>query len=103
MVDGGILHLKTDCRPLYDYALALLHHNGVVPIVAVDDLYSGNALPLTHLAIQTAYETYFRSQGSAITYLQFAMPVNKIWEEPADFIFNKNVAVAKRRLFMVEE
>jgi tRNA (guanine-N7-)-methyltransferase len=102
MIDGGMMHLKTDCRQLYDYALALLQHNSIVPIAATPNLYAELTEGLATLsenpatAIQTAYEELFRRQGSTITYLQFAMPAYKIWTEPADFIFDKNVPVVKK-------
>ena len=40
MKDGGTLHLKTDCRELFDYTLALVRKNGLVLINAVPDLYA---------------------------------------------------------------
>jgi tRNA (guanine-N7-)-methyltransferase len=39
--DGGIVHLKTDCRELYDYTLALAHVNGLEIIRSVTDLHHG--------------------------------------------------------------
>jgi tRNA (guanine-N7-)-methyltransferase len=97
LTDGGAIHLKTDCRPLYDYTMALLEYNHVAPKCATADLYSEPSLHAAPAAaIQTAYEALFRSQGSAIAYLQFAMPINITWHEPPDFQFDKHVAVAKR-------
>ena len=93
---GGAVHLKTDCLALHRYALALLRHNGVAPIVAAADAYACPALQNTAAtAVQTAYEKWFRGQGSAITYLQFALPPDKVWTEPPDFVFDKNVPQAK--------
>ncbi|MRR21750.1 tRNA (guanosine(46)-N7)-methyltransferase TrmB, partial [bacterium] len=56
--DGGIVHLKTDCRELYDYTLALIHVNGLEIISSVTDLYRqmpGDPL----LSIKTHYEELF--------------------------------------------
>ncbi|HNV67370.1 MAG TPA: tRNA (guanosine(46)-N7)-methyltransferase TrmB [Bacteroidales bacterium] len=74
--DGGIVHLKTDCRELYDYTLALAKANGLAIITSVTDLHRempGDPL----LSIRTHYEEIFLNQGIPITYLSFRLPNEK--------------------------
>ena len=74
--DRGIVHLKTDCRELYDYTLALAQVNGLEIISSVTDLYRempGDPL----LSIKTHYEELFLKQGVQITYLSFRLPDEK--------------------------
>ena len=74
--DRGIVHLKTDCRELYDYTLALAQVNGLEIISSVTDLYRempGDPL----LSIKTHYEELFLKQGVPITYLSFRLPDEK--------------------------
>ena len=74
--DGGIVHLKTDCRELYDYTLALAKANGLGIITSVTDLHRempGDPL----LSIRTHYEELFLNQGVPITYLSFRLPYEK--------------------------
>lgn len=74
--DGGIVHLKTDCRELYDYTVALTKVNGLEVINSVTDLYRempGDPL----LSIRTHYEELFLKKGIPITYLSFRLPDEK--------------------------
>ena len=74
--DGGIVHLKTDCRELYDYTLALAKVNGLEILRSVTDLHRempGDPL----LSIRTHYEELFLKQGIPITYLSFRLPHEK--------------------------
>jgi tRNA (guanine-N7-)-methyltransferase len=69
---GGIIHLKTDCKELYEYALSLVKKNNLEIITSSPDLYldfPGNEL----LSIRTHYEEIFLSQGTPITYLSFRL------------------------------
>jgi tRNA (guanine-N7-)-methyltransferase len=81
--DGGIVHLKTDCRELYDYTLALAHVNGLEIIRSVTDLHHGMpGDPL--LSIRTHYEELFLKQGVPITYLSFRLPDEKEIVSPGE-------------------
>ncbi|MCU0459136.1 MAG: tRNA (guanosine(46)-N7)-methyltransferase TrmB [Bacteroidales bacterium] len=74
--DGGIVHLKTDCRELYDYTAALAEKNGLKTITSVTDLHRdlpGDPL----LSIRTHYEEMFLKQSIPITYLSFSLPNEK--------------------------
>jgi len=81
--DGGIVHLKTDCRELYDYTFALVKANGLGIITSVTDLYRempGDPL----LSIRTHYEELFLKQGVPITYLSFRLPYEKEIVSPGE-------------------
>ena len=67
----GLIHLKTDCRPLHDYTLAVLNENKVVPQTATSDLYSPGFERDDILALKTFYEQKFLEENKPITYLRF--------------------------------
>ncbi len=73
LIDGGLLHLKTDSLFLHYYTLELLKQNHVEVIYHTDNLYSSRYLdPI--LNIQTYYEQHFLSQGLPISYIQWRKP-----------------------------
>ena len=67
----GIIHLKTDSRPLYDYTLNVIDENKFRKIYATDDLYHSDGKNEI-LGIKTTYEKIFLEQGSKICYIKFA-------------------------------
>lgn len=70
--DDAKIHLKTDCRHLHDYTLAVIGRNGLPLDVADADIYgTGHADEI--LSIKTTYEARFLSEGCAITYLRFGL------------------------------
>lgn len=74
--DGGTVHLKTDCRELYDYTLALTQVNRLEIITSVTDLH--NMMPGDPLlSIRTHYEELFLKDDVPITYLSFRLPSEK--------------------------
>ena len=87
---GGIVHLKTDSRFLYEYTQSVLRANNLEVLASGLDIYnaplvlpSGPALPgdakesLPDLdavfEVQTFYETMFLKMGLPITYLAFRL------------------------------
>ena len=73
---NGIIHLKTDCRELYDYTLSVVKKNDFGILVSTTDLYNdmpGNPL----LEIRTFYENMFLKKGVPITYLSFKLDNGK--------------------------
>jgi tRNA (guanine-N7-)-methyltransferase len=66
----GIVHLKTDNRPLFEFALEVLNKGPVKDLLHTFDLYQSD-LTRFHFGIQTKYEQHYLKQGVAINYLQF--------------------------------
>jgi tRNA (guanine-N7-)-methyltransferase len=68
---SGMVHLKTDNLPLYEYTLEKLADDKVVIHKSTNDLYDA---PLTEdiLEIKTTYEARFLAQGMKICYLRFS-------------------------------
>jgi len=66
----GVIHLKTDNKPFYNYSLEVVKSQGLEREFFTDDLYGS----ISHdeiLSIQTTYERKFRDQGFNICYLRF--------------------------------
>ena len=85
LVDGGIIHLKTDSNFLFTYTSLLLEHNAVPVIEKTDDLYHTGGLDdqtQRILNIQTYYESMWMARGLNIKYLKFALPREGTLEEP---------------------
>jgi tRNA (guanine-N7-)-methyltransferase len=72
MVDGGLIHLKTDSDLLYEYTLKLIIENGMEVLVSTSDLYH-SAIVDDILKIKTFYEMKFLETGSNINYLKFRL------------------------------
>jgi len=83
---GGIVHLKTDSRFLYEYSRAVAEQNGLRILASTNDLYGTGRADLSDCAlrsvagesavealfeVQTFYEKMFSAQGYKITYLSF--------------------------------
>ncbi|MDR2813158.1 MAG: tRNA (guanosine(46)-N7)-methyltransferase TrmB [Prevotellaceae bacterium] len=91
----GIVHLKTDSQMLHEYAKATLAANGIAPLQSANNLYATAAA--AELAIKTAYENIFISEGYPITYLKFSLPQSKVLVEPEGFAYSGDVPKAKTR------
>jgi tRNA (guanine-N7-)-methyltransferase len=72
---GGLVHLKTDNEPLYDYTLEVLAARpGATLGVHTRDLYTEtDAVFAEAQAIQTNFEGKYRAIGVPIKYLQFRL------------------------------
>ncbi len=69
---GGIIHLKTDNFPLYEFSKeAALAANKKV-IDATDNLYASNDTHID-LSIQTTYEKIYLKEGKPICYLSYQL------------------------------
>ena len=69
--EGGLVHLKTDNTPLFDYTLEVLSTEiEVIDLVHTHDLYQTDLLK-DHFGIQTRYEKIFMDKGEKIKYLRF--------------------------------
>lgn len=85
---GGIVHLKTDSRFLYEYSKAVAECNNLRILAATADLYGTGRQDLSGCALEsvagqsavdalfevrTFYESMFMAQGYKITYLSFSI------------------------------
>ena len=85
LVDGGIIHLKTDSNFLFTYTTYLVEHNQLPLLEKTDDLYHTSQLStLTSqlLSIQTYYESMWIARGLNIKYMKFRLPHKGQLEEP---------------------
>lgn len=69
---GGIIHLKTDSRKLYEYTLGVIkeHHHNLLQ--KTDDLYSTSWVDEV-LSIKTTYEKMWLKDGLPICYIRFSL------------------------------
>ena len=84
----GIVHLKTDSRFLHEYTRAVCEANSLEVIACTQDLYGtegGDGIPPVAREVQTFYETLFREQGYAITYLSFRLRHDGPYVHPTAF------------------
>ena len=85
---GGIVHLKTDSRFLYEYSKSVAEQNGLRILASTNDLYGTGRQDLSDCAlrsvagesaidalfeVQTFYERMFTAQGYKFTYLSFVI------------------------------
>lgn len=71
---GGVIYLKTDNFPLYEYTLEVIASNGHQLHFATADLYGnpGETDPVT-LGIRTFYESIFLEKGMKICFIKFSL------------------------------
>ena len=85
LVDGGLIHLKTDSNFLFTYTLAMVDNNQLPIVQSTGDLYHTTDMDEATkqiLSIQTYYESMWISRGLNIKYLKFKLPRNGVLEEP---------------------
>jgi len=81
--DDGVVHLKTDNRPLYQYTLKLANYNELTVERYSENLYK-EKWEDESVAIQTYYESRFLEEGSPIHYIQFLLPADREIKELPD-------------------
>ena len=79
--EGGIVHLKSDSRFLYQYTRAMAEENRLNILSDTDDLYHSGLVDEI-LEIRTFYEQQWLSRGLTIKYLRFTCPKDIVWREP---------------------
>lgn len=84
LAPGGVIHLKTDSRLVYEYLQAVLEASRIRTEKATPDLYGGEPDPDAAL-VKTRYENLFLEAGSSITYTRFRPDPNIRFHEPAAF------------------
>ena len=84
LVDGGIVHLKTDSNFLFTYTSLVVEKNQLPVLFRTEDLYHTEGIdPDTQriLSIQTYYEGQWIERGLNIRYLKFRLPQGAPLEE----------------------
>ena len=93
LVDGGLIHLKTDSNFLFTYTSLLVEKSRLPLEATTTDLYAPRhvccdsiATPTEALSlaasIQTYYEQMWIDRGISIKYMQFRLPHAALLEEP---------------------
>ena len=97
LVDGGIIHLKTDSNFLFTYTTYMVEHNALPVLFRTEDLYGDHqcsARPKdacyqrdarmvnAELLSQTYYESMWIARGLNIKYMKWQLPKNVALEEP---------------------
>ena len=84
LVDGGLIHLKTDSPFLYTYTRLMAEHNGLPIVAATDDLYGmeDETLRKKNGEIRTYYEQMWLDRGFTIKYLCLQLPREGELNEP---------------------
>ena len=84
LIDGGVIHLKTDSNFMYTYTRLMAEHNQLTVSCATDDLYHDNASFITEqlLGIRTYYEQMWLDRGITIKYIRFHLMKNGNLQEP---------------------
>ena len=70
LVPGGLIHLKTDSRFLYQFTLDILNELKLPVHFQTDDLYAGE-LPVEMPEVKTFYENMHLADGKTIKYVSF--------------------------------
>ncbi|MBQ8989602.1 MAG: tRNA (guanosine(46)-N7)-methyltransferase TrmB, partial [Prevotella sp.] len=81
LVDGGIIHLKTDSNFLFTYTTYMVEKNTLPLLYRTEDLY-GSSLESELLSIQTYYESMWIARGLNIRYMKWQLPREGRLEEP---------------------
>ncbi len=87
LIDGGLIHLKTDSNFLYTYTNFLVEANALPVEFRTADLYHTLEAETDEevrriLAIKTYYEQQWMARGLAIKYLKFRLPQAGELKEP---------------------
>ena len=96
LAPGGIVHLKTDSRFLYEYTMSVIRANGLQVLASGTDIYKDGIRTGVTLEkddwdidsvfqVQTFYESMFLKMGLPITYLAYRLGERKEFAYPTDF------------------
>ncbi|WP_300698105.1 tRNA (guanosine(46)-N7)-methyltransferase TrmB [Bacteroides sp.] len=81
LIDGGIIHVKTDSNFMFTYTKYMVEKNQLSVDVMTEDLYhSGMADEI--LGIRTYYEQQWLDRGLNIKYIKFHLPQSDELQEP---------------------
>lgn len=85
LVDGGIIHLKTDSNFLFTYTSYMVEKNKLQKMFRTEDLYHTEGIDNETrkiLSIQTYYESQWIDRGLNIKYMKFRLPHDETLLEP---------------------
>ena len=82
LVDGGLIHLKTDSNFLFTYTTYMVENNHLPVLLTTRNLYDEGAPFAEAASIQTYYEGMWIERGLDIKYMQFRLPHDGTLEEP---------------------
>ena len=85
LIDGGIIHLKTDSNFLFTYTTYMVEKNHLPLVLRTNDLYSENSENSEYseaASIQTYYEQMWIDRGLNIKYMKFHLPHEGELAEP---------------------
>lgn len=85
LMDGGVVHLKTDSNFLFTYTSLMVEKNQLPLVQKTADLYhTAEVDEATRriLSIQTYYESMWMERGLNIKYIKFRLPHEGQLEEP---------------------
>lgn len=85
LVDGGLIHVKTDSNFLFTYTTLMAGHNNLPVLFRTEDLYHTGGLDedtLRILSIQTYYESQWIGRGLNIRYMKFRLTAGDELTEP---------------------
>ena len=85
LVDGGIIHLKTDSNFLFTYTRLMVDLNRLPVLFRTEDLYHTEGIDdetRKILSIQTYYENMWIERGLNIKYQKFRLPRTGELQEP---------------------
>jgi tRNA (guanine-N7-)-methyltransferase len=74
LVDGGLVHVKTDSNFLATYTKYVAERNGLPLLECTFDLYRETGMDAWLTEIRTYYEGMWMERGIPIKYLKFALP-----------------------------
>lgn len=85
LVDGGLIHLKTDSNFLFTYTTCMVEANRLPVEFRTEDLYHTEGIDSSTrqiLSIQTFYESQWIARGLNIRYMKFRLPQSGALVEP---------------------
>ena len=85
LIDGGIIHLKTDSNFLFTYTSYMVERNHLPVLLKTTDLYSENSDNSEFSeasSIQTYYESMWIARSLNIKYMKWQLPRTGALEEP---------------------
>lgn len=85
LVDGGLVHVKTDSNFLFTYTSLMAVHNNLPVLFRTEDLYHTEGLDEDTrriLSIRTYYESQWIERGLNIKYMKFRLPSSGLLSEP---------------------